>query len=322
MTKLKKIILVVVLLIVIGIGVIFLKGVKSFSIISTSESLFSPARDERWDILILGNRGDAAKSGGILTDSIMILSYKKETGEAALISIPRDLWVEIPNHGMQRINFAYPAGKQDNPPDGGLKLAREVVGKVSGLNIDFVVVVDVEALKEIVDTLGGIDIYEEKYFSGQFYNYYVTTYPGKNHLSGSEALAYAGSRRTDSDFARMRRQQKVILAIKDKVFSLGILARPDRIWSIFNSLEYHLKTDIPLSQIQELIQLASGLEIQNAEQVVFDTSNYLYSTHTTNGSYILLPKTGDFSEIQAKCQDIFEKTPSTENLQQEAGSQP
>ena len=315
MSKGLKIFLFLFLIIVVVFGVIFLKGVKSFSIISTGESLFSPARDERWDILILGNRGDKAKSGGILTDSIMILSYKKETGEAALFSIPRDLWVDIPNYGQQRINFAYSAGKSNNPPDGGLKLAKEVVKEVSGLDIDFVVVVDVEALREIVDTLGGIKIYEDRYFTVQFYNDWVKIHPGENYLSGREVLAYVGSRAIDSDFGRMRRQQKAILAIKDKVFSLGILARPDKIWSILNSLEYHFKTDIPLSQIQEIIQLVSGLKVQNIKQVVFDTSNYLYSTHTTNGAYILLPKVGDFSEIKAKCQNIFEEQPTTDNLQ-------
>lgn len=315
MSKGKKIFLFLLLTIVVVFGVIFLKGVKSFSIISTGESLFSPARDERWDILILGNRGDNAKKGGILTDSIMILSYKKETGEAALFSVPRDLWVDIPNYGKQRINFAYSAGKADNPPDGGLRLAKEVIGGTTGLDIDFVVVINVEALKEIVDTLGGIEIYEDRYFTTQFYNHWVKIHPGQNYLSGSEVLAYAGSRAIDSDFGRMRRQQKVILAIKDKVFSLGLLARPDKVWNIFNSLENHLKTDIPLSQLQDLIQIASTLEIKNTEQVVFDTSNYLYSTHTTNGAYILLPKTGDFSEIQEKCQKIFEKQPATNNEQ-------
>lgn len=306
-----KIFLFLIFIIAVILGALFFKGVKSFSIISTGESLFSPTKDARWDILILGNRGDNAKSGGILTDSIMILSYKRKTGEVALLSIPRDLWVDIPNYGKQRINFAYGAGKAEAPPYGGLRLAKEVVGEVTGIDLDSVVVVDTEALKEIVDILGGLEIYEDRYFSLQFYHNYVTIHPGLNYLSGDEVLAYAGSRAVDSDFGRMKRQQKVILAIKDKVLSLGLLTRPDKIWNILNGLENHLKTDIPLPQLKELIQLASTLEIQDIKQVVFDTSNYLYSTHTSAGAYILLPKAGDFSEIQEKCQSIFKEEETT-----------
>jgi len=289
MSRLKKFILGIVLLLIFGIGIIFFKGVKSFSVISTGEALFSPT-DERWDILILGNRGDSAKGGGILTDSIIILSYKRETGEAALFSVPRDLWVDIPEYGKQRINFAYSAGKAKNPPDGGLKLAKEVVGNVIGLDIDLAVVVDVKAVKEIVDTLGGIEIHEDSYFSLRFYSNYVTIRPGVNYLSGSEVLAYVGSRAIGSDFGRMERQQKVLVATKEKVLSLGLLARPDKIWNILNTIEDHIRTDIPLSQLKDVTDLVSKLEINNIKQVVFEISNYLYSTHTETGAYILLPK--------------------------------
>lgn len=307
MSRAKKIFLFLVLTILVVSGIIFLKGVKSFSIISKGGALFFPKRDERWDILILGMRGRYAKSGGMLTDSIIVLSYKKETGETAIISIPRDLWVEVPNWGMQRINYAYVAGETEEKGGGGLRKAKEVIKDVTALDIDFAVVVDTSALKEIVDTLGGIEIYEDRYFSMQFYKNYVTIYPGKNYLSGSEAMAYTGSRAVGSDFGRMKRQQKVILAMKDKVFSLGLLARPDKIWNILDSVERHVEADIPFSQLKELIQIASSLKIESIKQVVFDTTNYLYSTHTSRGAYILLPKAGDFSEIKELCQNIFEQ---------------
>lgn len=316
MSKRKKIFLFLFLTTIVVFGIVFLKGVKSFSIITKDGALFFPKRDERWDILILGMRGRQAKSGGMLTDSIIVLSYKKETGEAALVSIPRDLWVEVPSWREQRINFAYVAGEMEEKGGGGLKLAKEVVSNVTGLDIDFAVVVDSWALKEIVDILGGIEVYEDKYFSLNFYNNYVTIYPGKNYLSGSEVMTYTGSRAVGSDFGRMKRQQKVILAIKDKVFSLGLLARPDKIWSILSSLERHIETDIPFSQLKELIQIASSLKIENIKQVVFDTTNYLYSTHTSSGAYILLPKAGDFSEIQEVCQNVFKEQEKTDNLQQ------
>jgi LCP family protein required for cell wall assembly len=307
MTRFKKIILAILGAIFVIGGIIFLKGANTLSVISSGnpDSLFSPGRDERWDILILGDRGVNEPSGGMLTDSIMVLSYKKETGQAALFSIPRDLYVSIPDYGYKKINCTYVIGEMREPGEGGLKLAKEVIGEVTGLELDFAVIVDVYALKEIVDTLGGIEIEEDKYFSTYFYKNYVTIYPGKNCLSGSETLAYVGSRAIGSDFGRMRRQQKVMVALKDKIWSLGLLARPDKIWNILNSLEKHIKTDIPLSQMKDLIDILPSLEIGNIDQVVFDISNYLYSTHTDDGAYILLPKAGDFLEIQEKCQGIF-----------------
>lgn len=302
MTKLKKIILSVLGMIFVLGGVVFLKGVNTFSSMSSSDSIVALKNDKRWDILLLGHQ----PAGG-LTDSIIVLSYKKETGEIALISLPRDLFVSMSGYGKQRINYAYVAGEKKDSDGGGLRLAKEVVSNVTGLDIDFVVAGDIYALEEIVDTMGGIEIDEDRYFSTDFYGHYVKIYPGKNYLSGSETLAYVGSRAVaGSDFGRMERQQKALVALKDKTLSFGMLARPDKVWSIFNSLEKHIETDIPFSQVKDLIQMASGLEIQNIDQIVFDTSNYLYSTHSAAGAYILLPKSGDFLEIQQKCNGVFD----------------
>ncbi|HOK35613.1 MAG TPA: LCP family protein, partial [Candidatus Pacearchaeota archaeon] len=247
MNKVKKFLLFFIGILVAFGGLFFFKGVNTFSAISSNSDISSLLEnDERWDVLILGHQ----PLGG-LTDSIMVFSYEKSTGKAALFSIPRDLWVNIPEYGKQKINFAYVAGEEKNPNGGGLKMAKEVVSDLTGLDIDFVIASDVEALKEIVDILGGIDVKEDRSFFLDFYGNYVRIKPGINHLSGSQTLAYIGSRSTTgSDFGRMERQQKVLLAIKDKAFSLELLSRPDKIWNIFNAVEKHIETDIPFSQIQ------------------------------------------------------------------------
>lgn len=313
MTKRKKIFLSVIGLLIVFIIVFVTKGVNTFSIIAgSSDSLMALNNDERWDILILGQQ----PTGG-LTDSIMVLSYKKETEEMALFSIPRDLFVEIPEYGEKRINFAYVAGETNEKNGGGLKMAKKVVGDVVGLDIDFAIIADVEALKEIVDGLDGIDVYEDKYFSMDFYGNYVKIYPGTNHLSGSETLAYVGSRSIDSDFGRMDRQQKVLMAIKEKTFSLNFLARPDKIWNILDSLEDNIRTDLPANQLKELIKMADNFEIQNVEKTVFDTSNYLYSTHSYSGAYVLLPNEEGYLEIHEKCQNVFGDSLTENNNEEE-----
>jgi len=315
MEKYLKRAIIFLILLFVAVGVlIFIKGAKTFSVVSTGDSLFDPSKDKRWDILILGNRGETAPSGGVLTDSVMVLSYQGETKKAAIFSIPRDLWVEIPGYGYEKINYAYAAGfNSTGDSKKGIKLAKEVVKNVTGLDIDFVLVIDVEGLKEIVDAVGGITIYEDKYFYENFYGHPVQIYPGQNHLNGDEVMGYVGMRRYDSDFQRMRRQQKVILALKDKILSSGTFLNPDKLWQIFNATQKHIRTDLNASQIRYLIQNASKFEVDSVEQVVFDTENYLYASYSPQGAYILIPKSGDFSQIKEVFQNVFEEGKSQAN---------
>lgn len=303
----------VVIVIAVG-GIIVVKGGNTLSLISTanSDSLLDLENDKKINILILGEQPE-----GGLTDSIMILSYKRSTNEAALVSVPRDLWVDIPDYsGGEKINKAYLLGEEKNPDGGGLELAKKTVNKVTGMKIDLAVKGDTQAVKEVVDILGGIEVEEDNYFSLDFYGEHVTIQPGTNFLSGGETLAYIGSRQIGSDFGRMERQQKVMMAVKDKALSLDLFTRPDKVWSILDSLGTHIETDVPVSQMREVMDVVSGIKVQEVERVVFDKSNYLYSDHTRAGAYILLPKAGDFSEIKERCGNIFKErsvTPSKEN---------
>ena len=314
MSKVKKIILLLCTIFFIFFIFLLIKGAHSFSVVvnpNPNSLVKSLKKDERWDILILGMRGRTAPHGGMLTDSIIVFSYKKRDKKGALISIPRDLWVEIPGVGEKRINYAYVAGEMERKGK-GIELAKKVVSNVTGLDIDFAIVGDVEALKEIVDILGGIDVYEERSFFVRFYGHKAWIHPGINHLSGSEVLAYVGNRSIDSDFGRMRRQQKVLQAIKEKAIAINLLKKPDKLFEIFNTISKHIQTDIPLSEMPEFLKTISSLKLEQLETLVIDTSNYLYSTRGYNGAYILLPKKGDFSEIQEACKNILEKS-SQEN---------
>jgi LCP family protein required for cell wall assembly len=306
-SNIKKFIFIIILVIIVVVAIIVLKGARTISVVSENGSLFAPKTDKRWDILLLGNRGDKAENGGILTDSIMVVSYKPDTGDLALISIPRDLWVKIPGYGQEKINAAYSIGKEKGKgkTSEGLKMAKEVVSNITGLEIDFTAVCDIEALKNIVDTIGGITIYEDKSFYSDFYGYKVKIKKGKNDLNGSQTLAYIGIRDIDSDFGRMERQQKALLAIKDKVFSLNIISNPKKVLSILNTLEGHLRTDLNSSQIEYLAKQLPKMEVNSTQRIIFDDTNYLYASHSQAGAYILLPKEGNFSEIQKVCENVF-----------------
>jgi len=284
------------------------KTSKTFSFSVSNVNSLDITKD-RWNVLVLGNRGKKAPSGGALTDSIILLSYQKSSKTLGIFSFPRDLWVKIQKNQWSKLNTAYVIGEERGRGQ-GLVLAKKVVEEISGVNIDGVVLIDIEGVKELVDLLGGIEIEENRSFQANFYGHLVKIHPGKNLLNGSQTLAYIGSRNLPgADFGRMRRQQKVLLALKDKIFSLNLLLRPDKVWKILSVLERHIETDIPFSQAISNLPFLSSLSVEKTVTVVFDTSNYLYHPPNDWRGYILLPKegAGKYSQIQKAIEEVFEK---------------
>jgi len=275
-----------------------------------SESTPKPDAD-RINILLLGLRGEEDPNGGLLTDSIMVLSLKKSTGQAALISVPRDLYVKMPGEEYkEKINFAYALGFEKKGSAGALLYSKTAVSKVTGLYINYAVAVNHQAFREIVDILGGIDIVLDKPFreDQQFSKEMIIDLPsGQNHLNGTTTLYFVRSRFTTSDFDRARRQQQVALAIKDKAFSLGVISNPVKVFQILNSFGKNVRFDLPLSQIKDLISLAEKFGSEKITHKVFDTTEagLLYASKTEGGAYILLPVGDDFKKIQEVCQNIF-----------------
>ncbi len=281
-----------------------------------------PEKDpNRINLLLLGFRGaDDPGEGKYLSDAIVLASLDKNTRQVALISFPRDLYSQLwCDQDKKKINFAY--------AQGGLDCAKKTLSYLSGQYIDFAVSIDFQGLEKAVEALGGIDVYlnepfeetfqwakdgwqEDKYWQikeieGE--EKWVFQVPqGLNHLDGQTALYYVRSRYSTDDFDRMKRQQQVLLAIKEKTLSLGFLANPIKIYQMMDVLGNHLKTDMELSEIKTLINLAGDL---NQEEIIvrhFDNGpdGLLYHTFI-NQEYVLLPKGDDFSQIRQACQNIF-----------------
>lgn len=261
------------------------------------------------DVVILGLRGKNDMNGGLLTDTLMVFRYNKEQKRVALISVPRDLYVEMPGLGKkEKINFAYELGGKRGEGE-GLKYAKEVVGGVCGLNADYAIAVDFAAFEKVIDQLGGIDIVLEKNFSepNQWggMNFYLPK--GKNHLSGEKALYYVRSRFSTNDFDRARRQQDVLTAVTDKALALGILSNPFRVYNIVKTLAEHVQTDFGINEMIDMIMIAKETRGNAPIRKVFDTSkDGLLDSSYVNGSYILLPKNNDFDLLKNACQNVFE----------------
>jgi LCP family protein required for cell wall assembly len=301
------------------IGLLSVKASTTFRVISERVTSFlgidpsrlpeaNPREENRLDILLLGFRGEDDPHGGLLTDTMIILSIDTERHETALISVPRDLYLTIPILNKRaKINEAFALGEERQQHGGGLFLAKRAVQEVLGINIDYVLAVDFRAFQDVIDLLGGVDVHvakplrETQQWGG--IDFYVPA--GVQHMDGEKALFYVRSRFTTSDFDRARRQQEVLLAIRDKALSLGFLGNPTKIADVFDILGRHIRTDITAADLPELFSVAREVWNTTPRRLVFDTaSGLLYST-TINGEYVLLPTGGTFAPIRERAQNIF-----------------
>jgi len=290
------------------------------------DKLIAGETEDRVNILMLG-MGGAGHSGGYLADTIMIASYKPSTDQVAFISIPRDLFVPIPDYGWRKINNAYAFGYNENEQDGGEKLMIEVIENITGLKINYYGRVDFEGFRKVIDDVGGIDVYVERSFYDSMYPDYsfgyqpVSFQQGENHFSGEKALQFARSRHGNnnegSDFARSERQQKILFALKEKVLSAYTLLNPNVILTILNDLSDHVRTNMAPWEMIKLYKSVQNLSSDKIINEVIDNSpdGPLHAETTVDGAYILRPNAGpdDFSVIQEIAQNIFRSdTPKKE----------
>jgi polyisoprenyl-teichoic acid--peptidoglycan teichoic acid transferase len=263
--------------------------------------------DERINILFLGY-GGPGHDGPYLTDSIMLLSIRPGTREAIMISVPRDLWVKIqalPGNGfmMGKLNSAYAIGTDHNnypnirsewkTSTGGGDLAAATVSQVTGQPIDYWVGVNFKAFRDVVNALGGVRVdvpttLDDPYFpAGESTGMMRVHFDaGWQQLDGERALEYARSRETTSDFDRSRRQQLVMLAVRQRVFSLNAIPR---MLSLLGALQDNVRTNLRPGDMQQLADLAGKIKVEDIRRVAIDTSNLLRSGTSSNGQYILEP---------------------------------
>jgi LCP family protein required for cell wall assembly len=262
---------------------------------------------ERVNILLLGTDQRPGESIA-RTDTMILVTVDPNTKTAGILSVPRDLWVSVHGYYEDRINKAFFLGEQDKYPGGGAALAMKTIQYNLGVPVHFYVEVDFNGFEQIVDTLGGIDIYVPETIDDPTYpdnNYgYDPFYIGAGQytLNGHDALRYARTRRTPgSDFSRARRQQQVLLAIRDKALQLGMVPKIPELW---NTMAGTVKTDLQLVDIVELAQLADEIDTANIKSAVIDhsmTLDYIADT----GAQVLLPLR---DKIKVVMDDMFAKT--------------
>jgi len=252
--------------------------------------------DQRWEVAHRAFR----------TDTMMIASLHSETGEAMLLSIPRDLYVEVPGHGRQRINIAHVLGETQDYPGGGPALLMDTIQQDFGIPLHGYVMINFQGFREVVDLLGGVDIYVDKEVWDNSYpddrggEITVHIPAGQQHMDSETLLIYCRSRHGSDDFDRMARQQKALVALAKKALSLQMLRRlPELLQAMSDTFD----TDLSMTTIVRLAEMASQVDPENMQSVVIDR-NYLDPSQRQAGDEpsLLYP---DWDKIHTLVEEVF-----------------
>jgi len=257
-------------------------GVYFFPVIETAGSASSgpgqiaalnpvSAPTQPFTALLLGSDDDSKFPPDRLnTQSMILVRVDPSTKQATMLSIPRDLWVPIPDQGTGKISTAYNLGG----PDGAMK-AVESNFKV---HVDDYVWIGLNGLVKLIDKLGGVNLQVTNPVMDDFYpadlngaadpyGYYrVAVLPGATHMDGAHALQYVRSRHGDirGDFARSERQQQLLLAVKAKASRLNVADLP----SLASALTGEIKTNIGLDRLRALMSIANEFDSKNVHRIV------------------------------------------------------
>ena len=278
----------------LGLGAYFLPVLKAASSTMSSSALPDLAPTQRttapFTVLLLGSDDDAKFPPDRLNTQWRILVRVAPVAkQAAMLSIPRDLWVPIPNQGEGKISWAFQLG--------GARGAIAAVETNFGVHVDYYVWIGLNGLVKLIDQLGGVNVIvtnpvlDDFYPSdlvpgGNPYDYYrVAVLPGAAHLDGVHALQYARSRHGDlrGDFARSERQQQILLAVKGQASRLSVADLP----TLANAFNGEIKTNMGLTRIRQLIGVANDFDGANIRRVVL--ADPYTSEGLVAGQYVLVP---------------------------------
>jgi LCP family protein required for cell wall assembly len=283
----------------------------------------TPEQPTSYNILLLGY-GGGEHEGGELTDSMVVVQIDPENKKVTSISVPRDIWITLPEDGglrvNRKINHAYVLGSGE--------LAKQAVSTVVGLPIQYFVAVSFDGFKEAIDILEGVEVevpqtFDDYYFpvkgreidtcgkSPEEVEEILTTLSGFEidkqfpcrfehihfdagvvHMDGETALKFVRSRHSaehGGDFARSERQQALLLAIKDKLISLGAV---DDAILFFNELSHTFKTDLTKEGIRAIVEVGGDESAYSYSTIMLTEKNVFYLTTSSDGQSILVPKEG------------------------------
>lgn len=306
-----------------------------FGIFSTTR--LKGENEGRVNILLAGNSADdAGHNGAELTDSIMIMSLDTHNNRAFLLSVPRDLYVNVGSYGHKKINEAYVTGQQKHfsasgYPNGGMGLLEQTIYQNLGIRTQYYALIDYSALRQSVNAVGGVDItihssdprglYDPS-IDWKTHGPLVKLSNGRHHLNGEQALdlarargdAYGSYGYGESDFLRTENQRKLLIALKDKATSTSTLINPLKLTKLSDSLGNNVKSDMTLSEVHRLYDLTKKIDsgqIKSYGLNDLNGKNYLASYRTPLGQSALVPAAGldNFSDIKQALRRLTSNNP-------------
>ncbi len=341
----KKIFTIVFIVVLVGVVFVGLRIPQLSSLLFQlvfDKNIELKKTDGRINILLLGI-GGGYHEGPNLSDTIIVTNVDPEKNKVSLVSIPRDLWIpEL----KAKINSAYANG-EEKKKGGGIVLAKAVVSKILDQRIDYAVRIDFDGFVKAVDMIGGLDIAIDRAFDDYKYPdedrredlcsntpeeatariasespylvfpcryQHVSFEKGIEHMDGERALIFVRSRYAEgeegTDFARSKRQEKVINTFKDTLISPQTILNPTRVINLYNVLRDSIDTDIKENEFDDFIKLAQKMKTAKIQSYVIDygderteRSGLLMNPPISkeyNNQWVLIPRTGNgnFSEIQ------------------------
>jgi len=333
--KFFKRLAIAILLIIVAIGLFV--GIKAFiassrvfngnifDLLGSGQQLKTDQYG-RSNILVFGtSEDDPGHEAGELTDSIMIISLDQKNKNAAMVSIPRDLWVKYgkacPAGYEGRINAVYECSSDSGASQqAGANELKRIVGESFGLDIQYYAQVNYTVVRQVVDAVGGITVNIESEdprgildrnfdWKCNYQCYYVKWPNGPAQLDGEHALALARARNAaggyglpNANFDREKNQQKIITALKEKATSAGTLSNPAAVTGIIDALGDNVRTNFSGGEVKTLINLAKDIPSDKIKSIsLVEQNDPVVTTGNVSGQSIVRPAAGlyDFSEIQS-----------------------
>lgn len=329
--------LVLLAVILVPLTIIFIMDVRNFSsaaekLFGTSNvlSMFPPSElkkssDGNVHMLIAGYSADDPGHGGSnLTDTIMVLTINPKTGKGYMLSIPRDLYVEIPGNGSAKINEVYQDGESSNfseqgYPAGGMGLLTKVVEEVTGTDIQYNYLVNYAAVRDIVTALGGVTIaiqspdprgiYDPGFKPEEGGALQLPNGPSK--IDGQTALKITRARGLSAasygfpqaDFNRTQYQQALMVGII-KELSWRAVLNPRQNQALFDSVANNVQTNLQINEVIPMFRVFMKVDVTKLSTQTLRSlngTNYVTSYRTSSGQSALVPIAGmyDYSEIHA-----------------------
>jgi polyisoprenyl-teichoic acid--peptidoglycan teichoic acid transferase len=266
---------------------------------------------ERVNVLLVGV-DEAPGRSSFLTDTMLVVSFDPDTGDAAMVSIPRDLYgVPLPDGRAfdAKLNslLTYASDRPDEFPAGGVGTLKATIGDLLGVTIHYYAQIDLLGFRDAIDAIGGVDLTVERgindpnYADAETGERGFSIDPGTYHMNGTLALAYARSRMGagDSDFTRAERQQQLLTAIGERLTAGNlVLGLP----GLLDAVKSSLSTDVPANRMPALAEALQGANLHRIERVVLTPPDYMSVDPNSAAGYILVP---NLEAIRALASDLL-----------------